>query len=267
MGDVDDFPASRVVVWAGHLLGVFDALEASTHEHVAVQIAVGLDEEVTVIGGDGSLTRDRVVVIESGVPHAYSSPRRSIVAWADPNASSTQRLRRRDEPPIRSTGPLEAGLWSDLMDLGRSFDPAGAVRVHHRLVEAVGGDAPVAVAPDPRIAEASSMLRPGPGPRPAVPEVASRIGLSPSRFRTVFRRAMGVPPARYRAWWRFMEAARLMSGGASATEAAHGAGFADSAHFTRVFRTMTGMPPSYLQHPAVEFHLVDDDARTLIASA
>ncbi|MBV9228376.1 MAG: AraC family transcriptional regulator [Chloroflexi bacterium] len=45
-------------------------------------------------------------------------------------------------------------------------------------------------------------------------------------------------------WQRLLVALRTSASGASLTEAAHAAGFADSAHLTRVFRTTFGLPPS-----------------------
>ena len=43
------------------------------------------------------------------------------------------------------------------------------------------------------------------------------------------------------------DAVERMADGASLTEAAHEAGFADSAHFSRTFRRMFGLAPSSLR--------------------
>ena len=78
----------------------------------------------------------------------------------------------------------------------------------------------------------------------SVSEAAESAGLSASRFQHLFTREVGVPFRRYRAWHRLRVAIREVAGGSSLTTAAHAAGFADQAHFTRVFRRTFGAPPS-----------------------
>jgi AraC-like DNA-binding protein len=80
-------------------------------------------------------------------------------------------------------------------------------------------------------------------PQP-ITHLAARVYLSPSRFRHLFRREMGMSVQSYLRWQRLLVALRTSARGASLTEAAHAAGFADSAHLTRVFRATFGVPPS-----------------------
>ena len=51
---------------------------------------------------------------------------------------------------------------------------------------------------------------------------------------------------RYLLWLRLQDAVRELAAGAPATDAAHAAGFADSAHLSRTFRRMFGITPSDL---------------------
>ena len=48
----------------------------------------------------------------------------------------------------------------------------------------------------------------------------------------------------FRAWHRMLGASALALEGRSLTEVAHAAGFYDSAHFSRGFHRMFGLPPS-----------------------
>jgi AraC-like DNA-binding protein len=73
---------------------------------------------------------------------------------------------------------------------------------------------------------------------------ASTVGLSPSRFQHLFTQEVGVPFRRYRGWQRLRAAIREAAHGTSLTAAAHAAGFADQAHFSRAFRLAFGAPPS-----------------------
>ena len=73
---------------------------------------------------------------------------------------------------------------------------------------------------------------------------AHAAGLSASHFQHLFTREVGVPFRRYRVWHRLRVAIREASQGSNLTTAAHAAGFADQAHFTREFRRSFGAPPS-----------------------
>lgn len=97
---------------------------------------------------------------------------------------------------------------------------------------------------DQRIERAVGALATADGHAVAVCQAAAMANLSPSRFQHLFSREVGVPFRRYRLWQRLRRAIREASRGATLTEAAHTAGFADQAHFSRAFRAAFGAPPS-----------------------
>ena len=78
----------------------------------------------------------------------------------------------------------------------------------------------------------------------SLPTLARIAALSPSRFMHAFTESVGVPLRPYLLWLRLQRAAAELTGGASVTDAAHRAGFSDSAHLTRTFRRMLGATPS-----------------------
>jgi AraC family transcriptional regulator len=57
----------------------------------------------------------------------------------------------------------------------------------------------------------------------------------------------GLPFRTYLLWLRLTKAVGVFAGGRSLTEAAHEAGFADSAHFSRTFRRMFGTQAAALR--------------------
>jgi AraC-like DNA-binding protein len=75
-------------------------------------------------------------------------------------------------------------------------------------------------------------------------QLARAVGLSESRLRHLFREQVGMSLQTYRLWQRLFLVLRLSKTHASLTEAVHSAGFADSAHFTRVFKAGFGLKPS-----------------------
>ena len=66
--------------------------------------------------------------------------------------------------------------------------------------------------------------------------------LSESRFSHLFTKETGLPFRTYVLWRRLMQAVERRAAGATLTEAAHQAGFSDSAHFSRTFLRMFGIP-------------------------
>ena len=72
-------------------------------------------------------------------------------------------------------------------------------------------------------------------------EVASQLALSESRFLHLFKEELGIPWRPYILWRRMMCAIQALINNKSATDAAHVAGFSDSAHLSRTFRNNFGM--------------------------
>jgi AraC family transcriptional regulator len=79
--------------------------------------------------------------------------------------------------------------------------------------------------------------------------LAHAMHRSPSRLAHRFREATGVPLRRYVLWRRLRVAGEAAMRGSTLTAAAHAAGFADSAHLSRTFRSMFGVTPSFLFRP------------------
>ncbi|MFK7898507.1 MAG: helix-turn-helix transcriptional regulator [Myxococcota bacterium] len=74
--------------------------------------------------------------------------------------------------------------------------------------------------------------------------VASEVGLSQDRFRHLFRDEVGIPFSRYLLWARIKRAVWLLRGGGTLTAVLTSAGFSDSAHFSKSFKSLFGIPPS-----------------------
>jgi AraC-like DNA-binding protein len=77
----------------------------------------------------------------------------------------------------------------------------------------------------------------------ALADAASAAALSPGRFRHLFVQETGTPFRAYLLWLRLNVAIEAAMAGRTWTAAAHEAGFADAAHFTRTFKRMFGINP------------------------
>ncbi len=72
------------------------------------------------------------------------------------------------------------------------------------------------------------------------------VHLSPSRLRHLFVEQTGLAFKTYMLWLRLVRALDLYASGVSLTQAAHEAGFSDSAHFSRIFKRTFGLPATTL---------------------
>lgn len=79
----------------------------------------------------------------------------------------------------------------------------------------------------------------------SVAEASARLGLSESRLTHLTTETLGAPPRVWRAWFKLQRAIREAAlGEANLTQAAHRAGFADSAHLTRTSKQLLGVRPA-----------------------
>lgn len=100
---------------------------------------------------------------------------------------------------------------------------------------------------DPRLVRALAYVRANVRNPIALGDVAAAVSLSESRFRHLFVAQTGSSFRAYLLWLRINLAIEAVMGGASWTDAAHEAGFADSAHLTRTHKRMFGIEPSAIR--------------------
>jgi len=87
--------------------------------------------------------------------------------------------------------------------------------------------------------------------------LAGRVDLSPSRFLHLLKAELGVGTRRLKQHYRFKILVREVARGATLTQAAHSAGFADSAHLSRAFVETFGLPPTHALSAGVQLEIVD----------
>jgi AraC-like DNA-binding protein len=115
---------------------------------------------------------------------------------------------------------------------------------------------------DSRVASVCRHMRACEGNYPTAAEMAQHVDLSEPRLQHLFKDETGVSMGVFRTVLRMRRAAAIIAEGASLTDAAHGAGFSDSAHFSRRFRKMFGVKPSLVFRqvdPASIHWLAGDD--------
>lgn len=97
---------------------------------------------------------------------------------------------------------------------------------------------------DPRVEKIILLIQKTANLNLTLSELAQQANLSPSRLTELFKKQTGLPLRRYRLWYRVYLTVVKIGQKKSLTEAAFEAGFNDSPHFNRTFRSMLGITPS-----------------------
>lgn len=241
---------ARLMNWGARVLYVGPAFGLTPHRNATAVLAAGLDGELGVAKDlavrTPSYHRARsVLILPNSLHHLRIDGGRMAFLYVDPLGQDLAALRRR----MRKAG---SGAAFDLIDeaavvtalkgfIERRLSPQ---EIRSAMSDLLGvGSRPN---PDRRIADALRRMRDEPGCAHRLVELSRHAGLSPSRFLHLFKAETGVPLRRYRIWNRIGAASRAVAEGKSLTEAAHGAGFSSSAHFSSAFRDMFGVMPSQL---------------------
>jgi AraC-like DNA-binding protein len=94
-----------------------------------------------------------------------------------------------------------------------------------------------------RLARVRDLIAAAPAERRSMAELERTAGLDRWTLARQFRAAFGTSPSRFRIMRQLDQVRRLLRNGASLTEAAGAAGFADQSHMTRHFKRAYGLTP------------------------
>ena len=232
--------STDTVHWAGHAwvgpgIGVFHgrAGHQDWHHHHAHQISVGLDSPVSVETLLGMQTGP-AIFIPAGLKHRLNASR-VLSIYVDALSDEARALRGTEEVRVIEIAPGDIALILDaLRETGHT-----APQVRARVCQALR--LPDPPPPDPRLTKVIEALRSGQMGRD---EMAALVHLSPTRFSHWFVEQTSLPLRSYLKWLRLTQALQHLASGVQLTAAAHEAGFSDSAHFSRTFRTLLGINPA-----------------------
>lgn len=228
-----------------HALYVGPLIAAARHKHHAGQI-MWVPGGVDLEGPDGVASRQPLCVIPPHQAHAHGAAPVAAVLWVD-----------RDDVRwgcAQAAAP-DATLALQGAKLDASLHPEAARALAERLLALVAPahDADAYVPRHPAVKRMCALLDASAAETDIrVGELARQSGLSVRQLRHRFTEELGINPRAYLRWRRLRHAIAAIGEGATLTEGALSAGFADSAHFSRVFQAQFGMAPS-LALSAVQF--------------
>jgi AraC family transcriptional regulator len=253
---MDKIAAGRIAFWEGGSLWVFDVpggpsapARNDLHSHHAFQLTFSLG------GSFGLHLEDRVVpgpyaVVAPDALHAFEAKGRVALLFIEPEGRAGRSLTqlmggegaaRLTVEQVRDAPALIRSAFE------HASDPRGALRqVGIEITNRIAGHIARASEPDRRVRQIIKWANDNLHGTIAINEAARSVGLSPSRASHLFVEETGLPFRTYVLWLRVVRAVDAHLDGISLTEAAQAAGFADSAHLSRTFKRMFGLPAAAL---------------------
>jgi len=240
--------SSALYMMNGRMLFLRRGIVSVAHRHHAIQICLGLDGPIDFFDAAGHARRSRSFLVDRNCRHTIAADAgRHAFVFVEPELAVARRIRSR-HLPAGGIAEIDVVAWADFHDTliachERRMADAEIYGLLDGLLHCLAGTPETIQALDDRVARALRWLaQTGEEPSPA--ELARRVALSEGRFQHLFRTHVGLPLREYLLWRRLMVASRMIAEAGSLTRAAHHAGFADSAHFSRTFRRMFGVTAS-----------------------
>jgi AraC family transcriptional regulator len=245
---------ARIVLWEGGSLWLAKTISegrsrTEPHAHHAIQVTLALDGEIRFIAGDLDV-RGEAIAVATDTPHVFEASGLMAHLFVEPESRSGRIISRSllDAAPLAVVPPALLGGLPERISAGFNDperDDADLIEFGRALVGQLTGGA-VGDAPDLRVRKMIALAREKLDGPVGLTDVAGIGGLSASRLRHLFVEQTGLQFRTYLLWLRLTRALESVAAGEPLTRAAHDAGFADSAHFSRTFRRMFGIVPTSL---------------------
>jgi len=247
----------RILFWEGASLWVLRAApgeqypRTDVHSHHVIQVTLALTGRVE-FEGDAGPVAGVALAVAPDAPHSFRGTGLVAHLFVAPDGQAGREMVRglfAEQAIVHLSqellGDLPARLEACFEDPARTDEALRALG--RAAIEQLAGTRAPTPRADPRIGKVIAWMTARLEQPVSLGDVASTVGLSCGRTRHLFVEQTGLPFRTYLLWPRPVPAVELFATGASLTEAAHGAGFADSAHLSRTFRRMFGIAAATLR--------------------
>jgi AraC-like DNA-binding protein len=226
-----------------------DEADIHPHAHHAIQITFGLRGTFALSTESARLTGP-VAAVASDTRHLFRGNGVAAFLFVAPESAAGIALSSdlfRDAPLARLAGPPALAAHAALQACLEHGVTDAALRALGHTIVAELSEGSGAARLDPRVLAMIAWARHHLDDRISLARAADHVHLSQSRARHLFAAQTGLPFKTYVLWLRLEHAVQCYAAGTPLTEAAHHAGFADSAHFSRTFRRTFGLPAAALR--------------------
>lgn len=243
----------RIILWEGAGLwvveGTQDRAELQRHAHHAIQVTFALEGKFRLSVANEDLCGP-VAAVDADVSHTFEASGVAAFLFMAPVSPAGRALRQsvfasRSGANV-TKGPMVSALDEFRGCYARGANPEELRQLGQSMADALPS-ADQRSLPDRRVQQMIDFARNHLESRIPLPAAARIACLSEGRARHLFVAHTGLPFKTFVLWLRLERAVARYADGSSLTEAAHDAGFADSAHLSRTFRRTFGLPAAALR--------------------
>ena len=247
---------TRITIWEGASLWLVDAVpgaqrsrqQTDVHAHHAVQVVISLGGTFRLETDQRAVSGD-VAAIAADAPHWFEAEGLIALVFIEPESRAGRAIRQAlfaQDALAAPPGTLVEDFRASIQSAGPGQARAAVAEAGRDLIKRMAGAGP-SHALDWRVGRMIAYATDHIDGPVTLADVVSLTRVSAGRLSHLFVEQTGLPFRTYVLWLRLSRAVEAISAGASLTEAAHQAGFADSSHFSRTFRRMFGVAPASLR--------------------
>lgn len=244
-------PRFKMAMSNGLFVYIAKDIHTNLHSHHLLEIVLAFDEPFRITDNVNEIG-STAVIIGPDTPHQFTGNENDyhIFVFIDPETAGAALLHKAfalyrqqmQSLPADKLQPIIQGFkeWF----FSNSFSSGPALSLIDALISALAPYHPFHPPLDARILHTIRYIKSNLDSELDIQTVAGQACLSESRFSHLFKEQIGIPLRRYILWCRIEKAIRIITSGASISEAAYECGFSDPAHLTRTFQEMFGIRPS-----------------------
>lgn len=237
--------SGTVHMWNGMILFLGTVIDTALHRHHALQLVLGLDGSFDIDTEAESIST-KAVFIDSDVHHRLRGEASTQALLLFESGSKTAN-RLKTVLKNRNMLYFSDGVWNKqsifefqkcIMEEPNIDQVSDIVKTFlDKVFWQTNESNPV----DPRIIKARTLIDNLEEKKIFANEIAEALFLSETRFIHLFKQETGIPFRQYLLWKRMMDSIKFLIDTRDITQAAHEAGFSDSAHLARTFKDNFGI--------------------------
>lgn len=227
-------------LWNTKAMYLGPSFETGEHSHNATQIVVGLRGDVKILI-NGEWKVGNFFIIPPNIKHKTVFLGMVAMMYAD---SEDARFDSKDSPSISISDEIKKKL---LESFHSPPDVQGAEKIYDEVLKQVGFSRPRSGSIDGRVLKCLKYIDAHYTESLTMERMCTELQIPESTVSHLFSKEVGIPFRRYLIWKRLKSSVyHFLNSSCSLTEAAVEAGFSDQPHFTKCFKEIFGVNPSYI---------------------
>lgn len=227
----------HIQIFDEHATFISPAIRTDKHKHHALEVIVSIGGSIHIEDAFGNALASQVVLVLPDQLHQTTTTGEAAFIFIEPDSELAKTMLTTFKPAqsVQSVQSIE----------GRMSEADRKVFTSGSIPKALSKEINSVNLIDDRIQRVTDFIRSHITTHEFNLEMLAGIAcLSTSRFTHLFKDRVGIPIRSFILWCRMRVAITSVLAGMTLTQAAHEAGFSDTAHLSRTFMDMFGVNPS-----------------------